>query len=226
MPFGDPRGLEGAMSGGSTMGKVVQRAKGGGRHADRDPHDFWPTTQDCTVALMRFLRAEEPEALDFILREGIWEPACGDGAIGRPLEAMGLRVRATDLVDRGYGRGGVDFLRAGTPPERAIVTNPPFRLAEAFIRHASGLRRVCLTAFLLPSGYWYAGERVALYDFWRPSWILPLAWRPDMTGGGSGTMQLAWNVWIVWSRSSHSAGEGRLRPLPRPVYTQGGGMWA
>jgi len=35
----------------------------------------------------------------------IWEPACGDGAISRVLEAAGYQVISTDLIDRGYGQG-------------------------------------------------------------------------------------------------------------------------
>jgi hypothetical protein len=43
----------------------------------------------------------------------IWEPAAGDGAIVRPLQAAGFMVIASDIVD--YGLAGctiVDFLKA------------------------------------------------------------------------------------------------------------------
>jgi hypothetical protein len=206
----------------SARGQAIQRSFGGRRHEGRDPHDWWPTPQDCTVALMRFLREHEPVALDLARRDGILEPACGDGAIARELEAMGFRVRGCDLIDRGYGTGGVDFLTAPPPSERVMITNLPFGLAAQFIARAAQLRRVTLTAFLMPGDYWQAGTRVDLFEAWRPSWILPLAWRPDFTGGGSGTMQLAWNV---WSRDSESAWQGRTRPLRRPTYTPGGGLW-
>jgi hypothetical protein len=43
---------------------------------------------------------------------------------------------STDLVDRGYGCGGIDYLRQETPLAAAIVTNPPFKRAEAMLRHA------------------------------------------------------------------------------------------
>src|ERR1700759_147425 len=46
----------------------------------------------------------------------VWEPACGDGGIARPLERGGFRVVGTDLVDRGYGFGGVDFLQVASRP--------------------------------------------------------------------------------------------------------------
>jgi hypothetical protein len=56
----------------------------------------------------------------------IWEPACGDGAISKVLEAAGYTVISTDLVDRGYGHGGHDFLKSETPLGRNIITNPPY----------------------------------------------------------------------------------------------------
>ena len=68
----------------------------------------------------------------------VWEPACGDGAIVRPLRAAGHRVFASDLHDRGFsGQAVMDFL-AGPPrmEPRAIVTNPPFSLAQDFAEHA------------------------------------------------------------------------------------------
>ena len=50
----------------------------------------------------------------------IWEPACGLGAISSVLEEHGHDVVSTDLVERGYGTGRVDFLleQHGLAPNR------------------------------------------------------------------------------------------------------------
>lgn len=73
----------------------------------------------------------------------VWEPACGPGSIVRELRATGRKVYATDLVDYGERRcpdseHGRDFLmeREAIGVATAIVTNPPFKLADEFIRHA------------------------------------------------------------------------------------------
>ena len=72
----------------------------------------------------------------------IWEPACGRGAIVNVLRAAGHQVLATDLVDYGEPdalRRGPDRLPDGARgPEgiEAIVTNPPYKLAEQFVAHA------------------------------------------------------------------------------------------
>ncbi len=96
-----------------------------GTSEGRGEFDYYPTPPVATEAL---LSVEKFHGL-------IWEPACGDGAICRVLEAHGHKILATDLIDRGYGEGGHDFL---TSPYRAtsIITNPPFKLAEQFVRRA------------------------------------------------------------------------------------------
>ncbi len=79
----------------------------------------------------------------FLLPRVIWEPACGPGAIVRPLRGAGHHVIATDLVDYGLedSTAGVDFLMERSAPDgaRTIVTNPPYKLADAFVRHSLAL---------------------------------------------------------------------------------------
>ena len=73
----------------------------------------------------------------------VWEPACGPGAIVGILRASGRAVVATDLVEYGCpdSLSGVDFLMETAAPSGvpAIVTNPPFKLAEEFVDKALDL---------------------------------------------------------------------------------------
>ncbi len=73
----------------------------------------------------------------------VWEPACGPGAIVRELRQSGRAVVATDLVEYGCedSTSGVDFLMETAAPNGvpAIVTNPPFKLAEEFVDKAISL---------------------------------------------------------------------------------------
>lgn len=75
----------------------------------------------------------------------IWEPAAGRGAISRELEIAGHHVTKTDLVAYPGADdlivSGVDFLMETHAPPlvEAIVTNPPFKNADAFIRHGLAL---------------------------------------------------------------------------------------
>lgn len=90
-----------------------------------------------------------PEAVTALLAietlpTGIWEPACGPGAIARVLRAAGHVVYATDLVDyesRDQDQSGWDFLMERQCPigVQAIVTNPPFKNCGEFVAHALSL---------------------------------------------------------------------------------------
>ena len=87
--------------------------------------------------------ATPPEAIDYLLNDGgailshkVWECACGKGHLSKRLEELGYEVRSTDLVDRGYGRGGVNFLNVHEHWDFDIITNPPYKFAAQFVEHA------------------------------------------------------------------------------------------
>ena len=58
----------------------------------------------------------------------VWECACGAGHLAKVFERYGLLGRATDIVDRGYGESGVDFLLQTEQWNGDIVTNPPYKM--------------------------------------------------------------------------------------------------
>lgn len=171
---------------------------------------FYPTPPEGTIALLESVYGPPG---DFV-----WEPACGDGAICRVLEARGFDVKASDVSDRGYGKTRVDFLGLSAPWADQIVTNPPFGIAHKFIEHAHRLG-VSYAAFLLKSNYYSAARRLPLFARFRPRAVLPLTWRLDFTGDGSPTMDCAW---FVFDRSGRpTAFEPLPRPVARHVETQG-----
>lgn len=90
----------------------------------REPNDFYPTPTYVTEAL---LQVEE-------FGRQVWEPACGDGAMAEVIGAAGYEVVSSDLIDRGYGEVQ-DFLTSHRTVE-SIVTNPPFKQDEEFVRKA------------------------------------------------------------------------------------------
>lgn len=97
---------------------------------NREKNDYYPTPPG---AVRPLLRVEKFPGT-------VWEPACGDGAMSKVLEERDgwgeAEVISTDLIDRGYGTGGVDFLMDYTTRADHVVTNPPFRYAQAFAEHA------------------------------------------------------------------------------------------
>jgi len=176
--------------------------------ANRETHDFYPTWPAATEALLSVERFEGP----------IWEPACGDGAMSRVLEAAGHEVISTDLIDRGYGEGGRDFLMEWAPRAPNIVTNPPFRWAIEFTDRALQLtrpqawlvggipsdhdqctRKVCLflrLAFLegVERGQWF--KTTPLARVWVMSRRVPIQrGRMADESESGGMMAFAWFVW-------------------------------
>ncbi len=93
---------------------------------EREEHDFYATSPEAVEMLL------EHETLDHYL----WEPACGEGHISQCLLKHGYIVRSTDLIDRGYGTSGIDFLKEDVKAQGDIITNPPYRYATEFILKA------------------------------------------------------------------------------------------
>lgn len=134
----------------------------------------------------------------------IWEPACGDGAISSVLDARGYETVSTDLVHRGYGTGGIDFLMEWQPRAPNIVTNPPFKLAEQFAERAVRLTSGKV-AFLMRL-VWLEGQRrrklftsTPLARVWVFSGRIPRMHRHDYTGPTT-TSTIAF-AWFVWDRA-------------------------
>ncbi len=85
--------------------------------------------------------ATEPKAIELLLAEetfnkNVWECACGQGHLSKVLKAHGYEVKSTDLINRGYGVGGIDFLSTTEKWGGCIITNPPYKYAQEFIKHA------------------------------------------------------------------------------------------
>ncbi len=134
----------------------------------------------------------------------IWEPACGHGAISAVLEEHGYTVISTDLVERGYGPGRIDFLMEFEPRAPNIITNPPFKLAAEFAQKAWALS-TGKVAILARLGWLEGGERGEMFRIMPPArvWVfsrrLPMMHRVGYDGPKS-TSAIAF-AWFVWCHS-------------------------
>lgn len=86
--------------------------------------------------------ATEPKALRVLFDEGkvklkdpVLEPSCGEGHLSEVLKEYGYNVTSRDLIDRGYGEVA-DFLETQEQWDGTIITNPPYKYAQAFVEHA------------------------------------------------------------------------------------------
>jgi uncharacterized protein Usg len=174
------------------MNKLERAQSIVGTSKGRPADEFYPTPEYATQALLD--KEKFPE--------NIWEPACGDGAISKVLINNGYSVESTDLYNHGYGKPDNDFLKQRYIwIDYAIITNPPFKLASEFLRHAyydledcvkislfcklaflEGITRSKLLEETHLTRVWVFRKRVTLY-------------REGITMKNSGMIAFAWCVW-------------------------------
>jgi len=115
-------------------------------------------------------------------------------ALLRALRAAGHAVVGTDIVD------GVDFLTtADTPPVDAIITNPPYGLAQEFIERA--LACAPLVAMLLRTDYDHAKTRQHLFGK-CPTFAKKLVLTTRIVWFESDEAASSFNhAWYIWDQS-------------------------
>ena len=115
--------------------------------------------------------ATDPAAIDYLLSGGaklshnLWECACGEGHLSKKLTELGYNVTSTDLIYRGFGVGGVDFLQQTSVFDGDIITNPPFAQGLEFVEKALELVRPGQKIFMFLKLTFLEGQkRRALFD--------------------------------------------------------------
>ena len=109
-------------------------------------------------------------------------------------------VISSDLNDYGYCESGIDFLLEQKRAADHLVSNPPYKLAEEFIRHAIDLG-VDKHAWLLRLSFLEGQKRYQrLFQDFPPIRVHVFSQRLTMWRGGeeiagNGTTAYAWFVW-------------------------------
>ena len=196
-------GHEDGREGMTDIGEGMSYAVAARRYDPFDGPDDFPTPPWATRALC------EHVLIDYDLtKQSVWEPACGRGYMSRTLEEYFAQVTETDLFD--YGRGGLcNFLDFDCDIKKHdwIITNPPFKHAEKFIRKAfeyaqTGVAMLVRTSFL---------EGVNRYktifgDFdTRPTIVAQFSERVPMVKGrvDRKASTATSYCWIVWELERH-----------------------
>lgn len=133
------------------------------------------------------------------------EPAANRGHMVHPLQEYFEIVEASDVHDYGAGFPVRDFL--GPEPKSIVdwtITNPPFRLAEAFVLEAlrtsrRGVAVIVRTAFLEGQG-----RHKRLFSKHPPTYVMQFTERVVMHQGrlsAKGSTATAY-AWLVWNKSA------------------------
>ena len=138
--------------------------------------------------------------------ETVWEPAAGCGHMAEVLRETFATVHASDVHD--YGRGDALGSFVGDGPDRAecpfppdwIITNPPYRLAEAFALRAVNEARVGVALLLRTAWMEGLGRYAAIFRKIPPTTVAIFAERVPMVKGrwdpeASTATAYAWFVW-------------------------------
>lgn len=156
----------------------------------------------------------------------ILDPACGRGTIPRVVGERDQNCFASDLVYRGFGSAGVDFLAPiyNSRPDN-IICNPPYRNINAWIARAVAVARRKVAIFA-PLTLLEGIERERLFSSTPLAQVLVFSWRvncppgnlapafdaPIADWGKGGSKAYAWFVWDHAHR-----GEARVSFLPPVV---------
>lgn len=156
----------------------------------------------------------DPLAIDYLLQHEsfdnhIWECACGNGNLSERLKEHGYNVYSTDLINRGYGDGLVDFLKCGDNFKTLgwdcgfcgdIITNPPYKYATEFVLKALELSNRKVAMFLKIQFLESQKRYDRIFSKFPPKKVLPFVkridcWRNDDRSLKGSTVLYAWFVW-------------------------------
>lgn len=161
---------------------------------EREENDYYATEPSVIAPLL------EKEHIS----KNIWECACGGGHLSKALIEKGYNVKSTDLVDRGFGIGGIDFLNEEEVFNGDILTNPPYKYALEFVEHALELvkpgRKVIM---FLKLTFLEGQERRRLFDTMQLQKVYVFSKRKQCAKNGvfSGSSAVAY-AWFVWVKGS------------------------
>lgn len=156
----------------------------------REKDDFYPTPR---YAVEELLKREK-------FKGNIWECACGEGDISEVLKSNGYSVYSSDLIDRGYGDGNVDFLKENQLFSN-IITNPPYKNALEFVL-ASKKQSTNKIAMFLKTVFLESEKRKAMFEDkeFPLKTVYQFSKRVTLYKNGekmknSGMIAYAWYVW-------------------------------
>lgn len=181
---------------------LIMGARNGAKN-ERQEHDYYATHPQ---AVRDFLIALDRD--DVELNKYIWECACGKGHMAEVFKDNSYQVYATDLIDRGYGITGVDFLTTYDYPNGYdgydIFTNPPFKLAEEFAYRGNQIiQKGCKFGLFVKIQFLESKSRKKLFEKYPPKYIYVYSERQQCSMNGDFENLKAKTqayIWVIWEK--------------------------
>lgn len=172
------------------------------RSEAKDSLDDFPTPPWATRALVEHILT--PKAVAGLT---CWEPACGRGFMAAPLGEYFGCVEASDAHDYGYAPVR-DFLKGpiATAAFDWVITNPPFKDAEAFVHRARAIARRGVAMLTRTVFIESVGRYERLFTQTPPSVVAQFVERVPMVKGrvDPKASTATGYCWIVWDHSMSS----------------------
>ena len=175
--------------------KATFTTLGASNHSDyeRAEHDFYATSPKAIDELFKVI--DKPTE--------VRECACGAGHLSKRMRELGVKVYSSDLIDRGYGTPGIDFLAMRNLVAPVIITNPLYRYAKEFVLHALelGAEQVCM---FLKLTFLEGVGRQELFQEYPPHTVAVFTRRIQVARNGDPEMfkksSAACYAWFIWEK--------------------------
>jgi hypothetical protein len=176
-------------------------------------NEFYSTHKDSVRTFLKeFLKGHSIQVA--------WEPACGKLNIVNVLRENGIEVLCSDIVSRGVGEFKHDFLSnekcdiwIKNSNIDTIITNPPFSLAEKFIRTALKLKPSRHVIMYLKLTFLEGKKRYKLFKEFPPEEIYIHPSRQGCSPQGAEEFNNGGAVcycWFVWKTNGLGNGIPKL----------------
>lgn len=152
--------------------------------------------------------ATDPKAAELLMQletfsNNIWECACGEGHLSKVFIKKGYDVKSSDLINRGFGEHGFDFLSIDNIKWGGdIITNPPYKYAKEFIEKSlSIIPEGNKVAMFLKLQFLEGKARKELFKSHPPKTIYVSSSRIEcaMNGNFKNESAVAYG-WFIWEK--------------------------
>ncbi len=171
---------------------------------DREKNDYYATDPNSLEIFLKKLKEDKIE-----LHNDIWECACGEGHLSKVLLNKGYNVISNDLIDRGFGLGGIDFLKIKDKNvKKDILTNPPYKYAKEFVEKALEIQADgYYTIMFLKIQFLEGQSRIKLFKKYPPKYIYVNSSRQACYINGEMSKKMSSATcycWFIWQKGFKS----------------------
>jgi hypothetical protein len=171
-------------------------------HKKREVNDFYATPVEEVYNILQYEK----------IKGTILEPCCGMGHMVKGIlkHNPNAKIKATDLVDYGYGETGLDFLNKNYPYTKDvdnIIINPPFKLIEEFVNKSIKIANKKVVLFARNQFVESQSRYENIFSQNPPTRIYQYVDRVACAKGGNFNKKMSSNMafsWFVWDKTNNN----------------------